>query len=423
MPVNTSVSKQIFSRNMLICVFTGFSSGLPLYILVSLIPYWLRSEQIDLKTIGLFTLINLPYTWKFLWSPLLDRYALPLLGRRRGWIFLFQLLLLITLLEFSCLTPQQDLKTIAILSIIVAFFSATQDIVLDAYRREILSDNELGLGNSIHVNAYRLAGLVPASLSIFLSAYYSWNSVFIITAFFMFPGLLATLFIAQEPLLKATPPKTLKQTVIEPFTEFYQRKGAKQLILVLSFMCLYKLGDTMATALLTPFYIDMGYSSLDIALIAKNAGLWPMLIASIVGGILMLKIGINKALWWFGLVQIITILGFAWLAHFGQFQQIGHFELLALALVVGGEYIGIGLGTAAFVAFMARETNPLYTVTQLALFTSLAALPRTLLGSSAGWLIEQLGYYHFYLLCFVLAIPGMLCLLWVAPYKATTTEQ
>ncbi|MGY6771807.1 AmpG family muropeptide MFS transporter [Gallibacterium sp. ZY190522] len=423
MPVNTSVSKQIFSRNMLICVFTGFSSGLPLYILISLIPYWLRSEQIDLKTIGLFTLINLPYTWKFLWSPLLDRYALPLLGRRRGWIFLFQLLLLITLLEFSCLTPQQDLKTIAILSTIVAFFSATQDIVLDAYRREILSDNELGLGNSIHVNAYRLAGLVPASLSIFLSAYYSWHSVFIITALFMLPGLLATLFIAREPLLKAAPPKTLKQTVIEPFTEFYQRKGAKQLILVLSFMCLYKLGDTMATALLTPFYIDMGYSSLDIALIAKNAGLWPMLIASIVGGILMLKIGINKALWWFGLVQILTILGFAWLAHFGQFQQIGHFELFALALVVGGEYIGIGLGTAAFVAFMARETNPLYTATQLALFTSLAALPRTLLGSSAGWLIEQLGYYHFYLLCFVLAIPGMLCLFWVAPYKAATTEQ
>ncbi|BFQ92705.1 AmpG family muropeptide MFS transporter [Gallibacterium anatis] len=423
MPVNTSVSKQIFSRNMLICVFTGFSSGLPLYILISLIPYWLRSEQIDLKTIGLFTLINLPYTWKFLWSPLLDRYALPLLGRRRGWIFLFQLLLLITLLAFSCLTPQQDLKTIAIFSIIVAFFSATQDIVLDAYRREILSDNELGLGNSIHVNAYRLAGLVPASLSIFLSAYYSWHSVFIITALFMLPGLLATLFIAREPLLKAAPPKTLKQTVIEPFTEFYQRKGAKQLILVLSFMCLYKLGDTMATALLTPFYIDMGYSSLDIALIAKNAGLWPMLIASIVGGILMLKIGINKALWWFGLVQILTILGFAWLAHFGQFQQVGHFELFALALVVGGEYIGIGLGTAAFVAFMARETNPLYTATQLALFTSLAALPRTLLGSSAGWLIEQLGYYHFYLLCFVLAIPGMLCLLWVAPYKATTTEQ
>lgn len=423
MPVNTSVSKQIFSRNMLICVFTGFSSGLPLYILVSLIPYWLRSEQVDLKTIGLFTLINLPYTWKFLWSPLLDRYALPLLGRRRGWIFLFQLLLLITLLAFSCLTPQQDLKTIAILSIIVAFFSATQDIVLDAYRREILSDNELGLGNSIHVNAYRLAGLVPASLSIFLSAYYSWHSVFIITALFMLPGLLATLFIAREPLLKAAPPKTLKQTVIEPFTEFYQRKGAKQLILVLSFMCLYKLGDTMATALLTPFYIDMGYSSLDIALIAKNAGLWPMLIASIVGGILMLKIGINKALWWFGLVQILTILGFAWLAHFGQFQQVGHFELFALALVVGGEYIGIGLGTAAFVAFMARETNPLYTATQLALFTSLAALPRTLLGSSAGWLIEQLGYYHFYLLCFVLAIPGMLCLFLVAPYKAATTEQ
>lgn len=422
MPVNTSLMQQIFSRNMLICVFTGFSSGLPLYILVSLIPYWLRTEHIDLKTIGLFTLIGLPYTWKFLWSPALDRFVLPFLGRRRGWTLILQLLLVLSLAGFAWLEPQQNISTIAALATIVAFFSASQDIVLDAYRREILTDQELGLGNSIHVNAYRLAGLIPGSLSIFLTAYYSWQTVFIITALFMLPGILATLLIAREPQVTVQS-RSLKDNIINPFVEFYQRKGAKGMLTVLAFMCLYKLGDTMATALMTPFYVDMGYSSLDIALVAKNAGLWPMIIASLVGGIIMLKIGINRALWLFGFVQIITILGFAWLASFGKFTHIGTFELIALAIVVGGEYIGVGLGTSAFVAFMARETNPLYTATQLALFTSLAALPRSLISSSAGWLIEQLGYYHFYWLCFMLAIPGMLCLFWVAPYKDSTTKQ
>lgn len=422
MPVNHTLMQQIFSRNMLICVFTGFSSGLPLYILVSLIPYWLRTEQIDLKTIGLFTLIGLPYTWKFLWSPALDRFVLPILGRRRGWILLLQLLLLLTLAGFAWLTPQQNIFAIAVLAVIVAFFSASQDIVLDAYRREILTDQELGLGNSIHVNAYRLSGLIPGSLSIFLSAYYSWQSVFLITALFMLPGIFATLLIAREPQI-AVQSRSLKENIIKPFTEFYQRKGCKGMLTVLAFMFLYKLGDTMATTLMTPFYVDMGYSSTDIALVAKNAGLWPMIIASLVGGVIMLKIGINRALWAFGLVQIITILGFAWLASFGKFTQIGTFELLALAVVVGGEYIGVGLGTAAFVAFMARETNPLYTATQLALFTSLAALPRTLIGSSAGWLIEQLGYYYFYWFCFFLAIPGMICLFWVAPFKDSAIKQ
>lgn len=238
MPVNTSLMRQIFSRNMLICVFTGFSSGLPLYILVSLIPYWLRTENVDLKTIGLFTLIGLPYTWKFLWSPALDRFVLPFLGRRRGWTLILQLLLIITLSCFAWLEPQQNIPTIATLATIVAFFSASQDIVLDAYRREILTDQELGLGNSIHVNAYRLAGLIPGSLSIFLTAYYSWQSVFIITALFMLPGVLATLLIAREPQI-VTQSRSLKENIINPFVEFYQRKGVKGMITVLAFMCIH----------------------------------------------------------------------------------------------------------------------------------------------------------------------------------------
>ncbi len=419
MPNKSSVFSQIFSRNMLICIFTGFSSGLPFYILISLLPIWLRSEQVDLKTLGYFTAVTLPFTWKFLWSPLLDRYSMPFLGRRRGWILVSQILLLISMALFGFISPHtnQGLTLIAGLATLCSFFSANQDVVLDAYRREILSDEELGLGNSIHVNAYRIAGLVPGSLSLILSDYLPWQTVFIITALFMLPGIFMTLFISREPKIELNSHRTLKDNVIEPFKEFFNRKGIWSALAILAFIFLYKLGDSMATALISPFYLDMGFSNSQIGLVAKNASLWPMVIASIIGGIVMLKIGINKALWLFGVVQIITILGFAWLAKQGPFAQIGTYELFALSLVIAAEYIGIGLGTSAFVAFMARETNPLYTATQLALFTSLSALPRATLNTQAGTLINWLGYYDYFWLCFFLAIPGMLCLIWIAPWR------
>ncbi|TNH04729.1 AmpG family muropeptide MFS transporter [Testudinibacter sp. TR-2022] len=414
-----SVLSQIFTRKMLICVFTGFSSGLPLYILISLIPAWLRSEQVDLATIGFFALTGLPYTWKFLWSPLLDRFIPPFLGRRRGWILISQLLLIVSLGLFGFLDPktQGGLQLIAAAATLAAFFSATQDIVLDAYRREILSDRELGLGNSIHVNAYRIAGFVPGSLSLILADYLPWSTTFMITALFMLPGILMTLFLSYEPKIDLPPHRTLTDTFTKPFNEFFSRKGVISALGILSFIFLYKFGDSMATALITPFYLDMGFSKTNIGIVAKNASVWPMLLAAIAGGIIMLKIGINRALWLFGVVQIVTILGFAWLASFGHFDVITTKELIMLGVVVAAEYIGVGLGTAAFVAFMARETNPLYTATQLALFTSLAALPRTLFNSQAGVLIEHFGYYDYFWFCFFLAVPGMLCLFWAAPWN------
>lgn len=209
--------------------------------------------------------------------------------------------------------------------------------------------------------------------------------------------------------------------MVEPFKEFFARKGVKSALLVLFFIFLYKLGDSMATALATPFYMDMGFSKMDIGLIAKNAGLWPTIIAGILGGIWMIKLGINRALWLFGLVQVFSILGFAWLASQGPFIHIGSKELFTLALVIGFEAIGVGLGTAAFVAYMAKETNPAYTATQLALFTSLAAVPRTLINATTGYLINWLGYVSFFWLCFFLAIPGMLLLLKVAPWNKKVT--
>ena len=400
----------LLNRRMLICIFTGFSSGLPLYLLINLLPAWLRSEQVDLKAIGLFALIQLPYTWKFLWSPLMDRYALPLLGRRRGWMLAMQLALAASIPVFGQLHPRLDLWTIAYLATVVALFSASQDIVLDAFRREILPDVELGLGNAIHVNAYRISSLVPGALSLILADHLPWSSVFTITALFMLPGLLLTLAV-DEPRLARAGPRSLRDAVVEPFREFLRRDGWRQAGLILLFIFLYKLGDSMATALATPFYLDMGFTKSEIGIIAKNAGLWASVIGGMLGGLWMLSIGINRGLWLFGVVQVVSILGFAWLAYEARPDK------LLLAIVIAFEALGVGLGTAAFTAFIARATDPRYTATQFALFTSLAAVPRTLVNASTGWIVEQTGWFAFFLICTVLALPGMALLLRVAPWN------
>jgi len=405
---------------MLICVFTGFSSGLPLYILINLLPAWLRSEHIDLKTIGLFALIQFPYTWKFLWSPLLDRYSVQVfgrgLGRRRGWILLTQIGLLFSIGTLGLLSPKDQLGTIIWLTVLLAFLSATQDIVLDAYRRELLHEDELGLGSSVHVNAYRVAGLVPGSLALILADHLPWLQVFAITALFMLPGMAMTLMV-KEPIVVKGGPRSLRNAVIEPFQEFISRSGWQSAVLVLAFIFLYKLGDSMSTALATPFYLDMGFSKSQIGIIAKNAGLWPSVIGGLLGGLWMVRLGINRALWLFGVVQLVSILGFAWLAWLGPQTTITPEHLVQLAIVIGVEALGVGLGTAAFVAYIARTTHPLYTATQFALFTSLAAVPRTFVNATTGWLVEQMGWFDFFLLCTALALPGMALLLRVAPWR------
>ena len=409
------------TRKMLICVFTGFSSGLPLYLLLNLLPAWLRSEGVNLKTIGFFALIQFPYTWKFLWSPLLDRYALPVLGRRRSWSLLMQIGLLLSIGALGSLSPSTDIVPVLWVAALLALFSATQDIALDAYRRELLGEVELGLGNAVHVNAYRVAGLVPGSLSLILADLLPWSQVFWITAAFMLPGMVMILLVS-EPAVAGTAPKTLRQAVVDPFNEFIGRAGLRGALLVLAFIFLYKLGDSLCTALATPFYLDMGFSKTDIGLIAKHAGLWPAVIGGLLGGLWMVRLGINRALWLFGVVQLVSILGFAALASYGPQAAIGVEQRLALAAVIGLEALGVGLGTAAFVAFIARTTHPAYTATQFALFTSLAAVPRTFINASAGWLVENLGWVHFFLLCTALAVPGMLLLSRVAPWNEAVAK-
>ncbi len=405
------------NRRMLICIFTGFASGLPLYLLLNLVPAWLKTEGLSLRAIGAFALIQFPYTWKFVWAPLLDRYGiLPWLGRRRSWMFVSQVGLIASIAWLGQFAPADHLTLVVGLTALLAFLSATQDIALDAFRREILPDAELGLGNAIHVNAYRIAGLVPGSLSLILADHLPWSQVFVITAAFMLPGLLMTLSVA-EPLAAHGTPRTLRDAVVEPFREFFGRHGVRSALLALAFLFLYKLGDSLCTALATPFYLDMGFSKTEIGIIAKNAGLWPTVIGGILGGIWMLKLGINRALWVFGVVQLLATLGFVWMSWLGPAES-NATRLIALAIVIGGEALGVGLGTTAFVAFMARATHPAYTATQLALFTSLMAVPRTFINATAGWLIEGLGWTNFFWLCFALAFPGMLLLFKVAPWNA-----
>lgn len=382
---------------------------MPLYVLIQLLPAWLRDSGVSLAEIGLFALVGMPYNWKFLWAPLMDRYVPLSLGRRRAWMLIFQIMLLFSIGALGAVNPALDTRTVAALAFIVALFSASQDVAVDAYRRELLPDVELGLGNSIHVQAYRLSSLIPGSLALILADLLPWTAVFWITGGFMGLGILMTLLVS-EPSSRLPSASGIRDTLVAPFAEYVTRRGWKAVLTVLAFLVLYKIGDNMATALSTPFYLDLGFTKTEIGLVAKNAALWPAIIGGIFGGVLMLKLGINRALWLFGAVQLASILGFALLASQGAI-------LWLLAAVIAFEYLGVGLGTAAFTAYIARETSPLFAATQFALFTALATIPRTFANASTGFLVEQFNWVSFFLLCAVIAIPGMMMLPWVAPWN------
>ncbi len=405
----------VFNRRMLICVFTGFASGMPLYVLFQLVPAWLSDSGVSLAEIGLFSLIQFPYTWKFIWAPLMDRWVPPFLGRRRGWMLITQLALILAMGFLGAVEPALSLGTVAVLAVAVAFFSASQDIVLDAFRREILPDRELGMGNAIHVQAYRISSLVPGSLSLILADIMPWHTVFWITAAFMLLGVAMSLLVA-EPESELPEATGLRNAIIAPFSEYLGRRGWQGMLLVLAFMVLYKIGDNMATALATPFYLDMGFTKTQIGLVAKHAALWPAIIGALLGGLIMVRTGINRALWLFGVVQVVSILGFAVLAANGPL-------IWLLAVVISFEYLGVGMGTAAFTAFIARETSRTFAATQFALFTALASAPRTLANASTGIIVEAIGWVDFFLLCAVLALPGMVLLFWVAPWSAREGEE
>jgi PAT family beta-lactamase induction signal transducer AmpG len=400
----------LVNRRMLVCVLTGFSSGLPLYLLIQFVPAWLRTYGVDLGTIGLISLVMFPYTWKFVWSPVMDRYVLPFFGRRRGWMFVTQLGLIVSMACLGLFDPTQDLSAIVLVVATIAFLSASQDIVIDAYRRELLPDEELGVGNGFYAQAYRLSSFVPGSLGLIMAGFLPWSIAHLTIALFMLVGLVTTLLI-KETSEAGSEPSTLESAIIDPFREFFSREGHQQALWILLFIVLYKLGDSMATTLETPFFIDMGFSTVEIGSIAKISKTIGATAGTILGGIVMVKLGINRCLWIFGGFQLVSILGYVVLSMVGK-------NYMVLALASGFEYFGVGLGSVALIAFMAKSTNQHFTATQFALFSSIAAVPRTFVSATTGYLIEFFGYTQFFIICFICALPGMVLLIKIAPWKA-----
>ena len=397
--------RAIFSAKMLIIVLTGFMSGLPLLLTGSTLQAWMKDEQVDLAMIGIFSIVGLPYTLKFLWSPMMDRYVPLGLGRRRSWMLITQAALVGAIAALGLTQPSQAPWTVAAVAVLVTFCSASQDIVLDAYRRELLSDNELGLGSSLYINGYRLAMLVAGAGALLLADQMPWRYVYYTMAAVMALGLVITLC-APEPAGDVRAPASLRQAVIEPFLDYFRREDPW---MILAFILLYKIGDTMASAMTTPFILELGFSKTEYATIGKSFGLFATLTGGFVGGAILFRLGIFRSLWIFGVLQAVSTLGFAVLTHTGT-------SLSALAAVVAFENLTSGMGTSAYAAYMASLTNRRFTATQYALLTSLMGLPRVLASAPTGYMAQAIGWQGFFVLCALVALPGILLLLRVAPW-------
>jgi PAT family beta-lactamase induction signal transducer AmpG len=380
----------------------GFSCGLPLLLTITVLQAWMHEVGVDIKVIGLFSLVGLPYTLKFLWAPVLDRFSLPLFGRRRGWLLLCQILLMLAIAGLGFTNPLASPYLVAGVAFLVTFFSASQDIVVDAYRREDLTDNELGLGSSLYVNGYRLGMLVAGSGGLIMADHISFQMVYLILSVTMLIGVITTIC-CREPEISVGTPTTFKEAVIGPFVDYFSRPGAW---LLLAFILFYKIGDQMATTMTMPFYLELGFSKTEIGTVVKLFGFWATIGGGLVGGIILLRLGISRSLWIFGILQAVSTSGFAVLANVGA-------SLPLLAGVIACENFSGGMGTAAYVAYMASLTNKKFTATQYALLSSLMGIPRVLAAAPTGYAVSALGWSSFFILCTVAALPGLLLLVWI----------
>lgn len=389
----------IKNPKMLFIFLLGISSGLPFALTLGTLQAWMSepSVNISIKTVGLFAFLRLPYSLKFLWSPLMDRFVPPFLDRRRGWVLLTQLMLVLSLVIISLIDPKTHTLALMIAVLFCNFFGASQDIVLDAYKREVLSDQELGLGSGIFVDGYLLAfRFISGAGAILLSRSVSWNSVYQIMAFLIFLMTFVTIK-APSCISPTQHPKNLKEAFILPLKEYFSRKGA---FTILAFIILYKLGDNMAQTMTIPFILKTGFSKEEYVAITKVWGLIAVLSGGIIGGFFVHRIGIVKSLWIMGILQAIANSGFAILAHTGR-------SISVLIGVIGFENLTVGMGTSAYAAFMASVTNTRFTATQYALLSSLMAIPGVIFSSQTGSLSEYLGWSNFFILCTIVALPGL----------------
>ena len=394
--------RQIFSRKMIVSLIMGFSCGVPLLLTISVLQAWMKKEGVDLTVIGMFSLVGLPYTLKFLWAPLFDRFTLPFLGRRKGWLLISQILLMISIALLGLTNPAGTPWMVAFAAFLVTFFSASQDIVVDAYRREDLTDKELGLGSSMYIYGYRTGMLLASGGGLVLADHIPFSMVYLLMALSLIPGMMTAVMTPEPPQVKGQP-VTLAQAVVDPLKEYFLRDGA---VVILLFILFYKIGDTMASAMTTPFYMDIGFSMTEIGAVVKLFGFWATLGGTFGGGILMLKFGINRSLWIFGVLQALSTACFAWLAFVG-------YSIPLLSCVIAFENISSGMGTAAYVAFMASMTDRRFTATQYALLSSLMGIPRVMASAPTGFFAKYLGWEGFFIVCTVAAVPGMILLYYI----------
>ena len=424
----TSINPYL-EKKMLITLSMGFVSGVPLLLTITLLQAWLTDEGISKSTIGLFALVGLPYSLKFIWAPLFDHFTVSRLGRRRGWLLIIQILLIASIIILGMSDPAMNPFNVAVLATLVAFSSASQDIVIDAYRRESLTDEEQTIGASAYVLGYRIGALAAGAGGLILADYMTYQMVYAFMSAIMIYGVFITL-IAEEPK-NYYEPSNFMSAIYNPFVEFFNRyvsiniasdrltnlKNRSKIsrrnimsntliipILILLFILLYKIGDTMAHSLSTNFYLDIGFSKSEIGTVVKFFGLFATLIGAFIGGLLPLKIGLYRSLMIFGIFQAIATLGFSILAYFGN-------SLYLLMIVISLENLAAGMGYTAYLAFIANMTNKRFTATQFALMTALMSLPRTLFSGMSGYLVEMLDWELYFIFCSLIAFPALIILI------------
>jgi PAT family beta-lactamase induction signal transducer AmpG len=407
--VKTSPIRIFGQPKMGILLLFGFSSGLPFYLTSKTLQAWMTTAHVDLATIGFFSLVTLPYSLKFIWAPAMDRYIPPFLGRRRGWVLITQVLLLLAIAAMSLHDPRTGLKMLAINAIAIAFFSASQDISLDAYRTDVLETREMGAGAAVFVMGYRIAMITTGALAFFLADRIPWNSVYALIALLMLVGI-ATTFFAPEPVLNDAPPKTLAEAVVLPFADFFQRAGVLRALLVLLFIVLYKYSDSLAGSMTTPFLLQAGFSQTEVGAVFLGVGVVATILGVVVAGISIGKFGINKSLWMFVIFQ-----GLSNLTYYGLSLAEKNHALMVSAVVT--ENFGLGLVTGAMTAYLMSMCNRRFTATQFALLSSLMAASRDILVAPAGKIIEAVGWPSFFLTTVAMAIPPLLLLPFIAPWS------
>jgi PAT family beta-lactamase induction signal transducer AmpG len=419
-------------RRVLSILFLGFSSGLPLALTFGTLSVWLAEVGVSKTTIGLFALMGTPYSLKFLWAPLMDRMAIPYLtrrlGRRRGWTLLTQLALMGAVAALGATKPADHPGITALLAFLVAFCSASQDIVIDAYRVEILEERQYGAGAAMIVLGYRIGMLFSGAGALYLASYLGWFPTYGIMGLFMIVGM-ATVLLNPEPQVQESRESIEQErriaeylqvrphlqgrkaqalawfygAVIGPFAEFLSRRGW---LVILLFILLYKFGDAIAGVMSNPFYVELGFTKIQIANVSKAFGLAATIVGGIIGGVIVDRVGILKSLLLCGILQMLSNLMFAVLAMTGK-------DLTMLTVTIAVENLSGGMGTAAFVAYLSSLCNVAYTATQYALLTSFMAFGRTLLSSSGGWLADQMDWVSFFVLTTLAALPGLLLILWL----------